>query len=992
MIHPRRLKGSASNIARYYAIGDYYSKGAGEHSEWGGAIAADLHLEGKVDPGVLRDLLAGRVAGQQLGRLLADGSRQHHPGWDFAVNAPKSVSIMALVAGDGGIIEAHEQAVTRALVYLEEHAALRRRIDGEVTEKTTGRLLFARFSEHASRELDPHLHTHVVVLNVTSERSGDRFASLETRAMYAEQMVAGQVYRNELAHLLRERGYEVDFDPRKGLFEIRGVPKDLIADMSRRSAQIDAHAREHGLEGQAARRKSFYETRGAKEKVSLEALHERWRGRLGPHAEQVHHTRAEADKISPREVAVEPMLAARAMLFGLRQSEGSEAVNNLGRLLKTALASHVGEVRLDDVHPLAREHECRHKVLAVRHPTGDEVHTRGRTSRATVRLELALADHLVLALGDAKPIAAREALGVAGARHGLTPEQRLALDHLGLSTDRVTGLHGVAGSGKSTLVAALREAAGARTTLVALAPTSSAAAELGNRAGIESRTVASLLATGGRSLGEDHALIVDEAGQLGNRQAVRLLEISRATGARLMFLGDTHQTGPIEQGKPFWLMLRLGLSSAHLRSAVRQENDKITRAVTLARSRDYAGSLNNLDAVRSGGTNEELAKAMVGEWTRLRPENRARTNMLVLENATRLIVNSKVRETLKVEGAVAAEETRLAILSPAGMTAQEKHFARFYTRGQVVVFSRDDLGLGIARDAEYRVQSAGRNGRGRQVVTLVDEKGRRIDWDPRLGRASRINVFKEDVRNLAGGDRIQWRLVNHELGIRNAERGTVERIDGTIATIRWDRDARVQDLDLSVHRTWDHGYCETVYSAQSKTYDRVFVLAPVASPLVTGQNFYTAITRARFGAKLWTEDRDRLVDRLLRRSGEKTSGIEGLGRIGRDSAAARAERHHERLARIRESQIAQRRERGAVVNRSGPVAAGSQRSDVPIRLAEDAHSIVQIIDRWLRAAADRHRGPDDKNLNAGESERQSAGGKPDRSLAAPRSGGDSHER
>ncbi|MGG2007109.1 hypothetical protein [Novosphingobium resinovorum] len=161
------------------------------------------------------------------------------------------------------------------------------------------------------------------------------------------------------------------------------------------------------------------------------------------------------------------------------------------------------------------------------------------------------------------------------------------------------------------------------------------------------------------------------------------------------------------------------------------------------------------------------------------------------------------------------------------------------------------------------------------MVTLVDEKGRRIDWDPRLGRASRINVFKEDVRNLAGGDRIQWRLVNHELGIRNAERGTVERIDGTIATIRWDRDARVQDLDLSVHRTWDHGYCETVYSAQSKTYDRVFVLAPVASPLVTGQNFYTAITRARFGAKLWTEDRDRLVDRLLRRSGEKTSGSKG---------------------------------------------------------------------------------------------------------------------
>lgn len=89
--------------------------------------------------------------------------------------------------------------------------------------------------------------------------------------------------------------------------------------------------------------------------------------------------------------------------------------------------------------------------------------------------------------------------------------------------------------------------------------------------------------------------------------------------------------------------------------------------------------------------------------------------------------------------------------------------------------------------------------------------------------------------------------MNHELGIKNAERGTVERLDGTIAAIRWDRDGQVRQVDLSQHRTWDHGYAETIYAAQSKTYDRVYVLAPVNSPLVTGQNYYTAITRARFG-------------------------------------------------------------------------------------------------------------------------------------------------
>src|SRR3546814_1153067 len=95
----------------------------------------------------------------------SDLNIQHHTGWDFAVNAPKSVSIMALVAGDDRIIEAHEQAVSVALAYLEEHATMRHRIDGEVTEKTTGRLIWARFTEHASRELDPHLDRKSTRLN-----------------------------------------------------------------------------------------------------------------------------------------------------------------------------------------------------------------------------------------------------------------------------------------------------------------------------------------------------------------------------------------------------------------------------------------------------------------------------------------------------------------------------------------------------------------------------------------------------------------------------------------------------------------------------------------------------------------------------------------------------------------------------------------------------------------------------------------------------------
>lgn len=950
MIHPRRLKGTSSNIARYYTVGDYYKKGADEHSEWGGAIAAELGLSGSVDHDRFKALLAGKVGDQQFGRHRAGGEIEHHPGWDFAVNAPKSVSIMALVAGDDRIVVAHERAVSSALTWLEEHAALRHRSDGEIVHETTGRLLFARFTEHASRELDPHLHTHVVVMNMTNRGAGEPMASLETRAMFAEQMTAGQVYRNALAHHVRELGYDIAFDPRRGLFEISGVPHALIRDMSQRAEQIDAHAREHGLAGQAARTKSFYETRRAKQKAGLDTLHEIWSERSASHAADLGEVRRGADVQGEAEIATDPVTARRAALFGIRQSETREAVNNFGRLVRTGLASHVGEVRLDDVRPLLEEHEQRLKLLRTKRQSGDQLLTRGRTSIQTVRLEIALSEHISLSLADAAPLGSKERIAASLEGATLNAAQRQALTAIATSSDRLVGLHGVAGAGKSTLVKELVAASDPGWSFVAVAPTSSAAANLGHVAGIESRTVARLLGTGGYDLTDRHVLVVDEAGQLGNRQAVRLLEISRETGARMILLGDNKQTGAIEQGKAFWLLQKLGLPTSQLVESVRQETRAMKAAVATARAGDYVASLSHLDKVVSGAGAEALAERMVDEWTRLKPENRATTNILVLENATRLIVNARIRETLKREGVVAAEDTRLQILTSAGMSNQEKRIARFYSGGQVVTFARDNGGIGIARDTEYRVLGVGRDGKGRQIVRLVDEHGRTVSWDPRLGRAAHINIFVADHRALSAGDRIQWRLATKALDLKNAERGTVEKIDGAHATIRWDREQRRQTIDLGTYKTWDHGYAETVYSAQSKTYARAYVLAPVNSGLVNGQNYYTAITRARYGVKLWTEDPERLADKLARRSGEKSSALEALGRLHRDSHRVRGLRDKGRLDHARSETMRERATRKAEREGSGDPLTGPR--GLADLLAGRVRQTAERIDQYLRGLLD----------------------------------------
>lgn len=396
-------------------------------------------------------------------------------------------------------------------------------------------------------------------------------------------------------------------------------------------------------------------------------------------------------------------------------------------------------------------------------------------------------------------------------------------------------------------------------------------------------------------------------------------------------------------------MQRLGLATAELTETRRQQTGTMKESVAKARAADYAGSIADLDKVVSGLAADELAKNLVSEWTRLSPKSRASTNILVLDNAARLIVNHQVRETLKREGVVAAEDTRLQILSPVGHSDQEKQYARFYSGGQVVKFNRDQIASGVSRDGEYRLVGLTRDEKGRQLVRLVDEQGRIHRWDPKTGRPSQVNVFHAEERGLAVGDRIQWRLVSHDLKLKNAQRGTVEKLDGALATIRWDRGKQAQEVDLSQYKTWDHGYGETVYSAQSKTYDRVYVLAPVASPLVHGQNYYTAITRASYGVKLWTEDPEKLVAKLEQRSGEKTSSLEGLGRLDRDRSHIFTARHGDRISQLREGQAYSRQMR-----REQKLERDIRRGDkgehgIAGYLADNARSAFASLDTYLRS-------------------------------------------
>src|SRR5690606_18185981 len=105
---------------------------------------------------------------------------------------------------------AHDRAVGTALQWVENNAlgTRQRTSEGQVFEGT-GSMVVARFTHHTSRNQDPSLHTHSVVMNATEDAQGT-WRSLHSIELFRNKMVAGQIYRNELAREALALGYSLE--------------------------------------------------------------------------------------------------------------------------------------------------------------------------------------------------------------------------------------------------------------------------------------------------------------------------------------------------------------------------------------------------------------------------------------------------------------------------------------------------------------------------------------------------------------------------------------------------------------------------------------------------------------------------------------------------------------------------------------------------------------------------------------------------------------
>ena len=232
-----------SFYANHLSANDYYSESEKIVGHWRGILSFDFDLVSKeVDMESFSMFQRGInpvTGGKLTQRHVTNGPRF----FDFQCAAPKSVSIMSLF--DRRLEEAHREAVTEAMLELEKLAAVRLRKGENVFTnnlETTGRIIYAEFHHTASRALDPQLHTHNVVVNVTLG-SDNKFKALESVEMYRAIRYAGKVYHNKLSALCTKLGYTMEnhYDDKGRIVwkDIKGIPEEVMELYSKRRKEIE---------------------------------------------------------------------------------------------------------------------------------------------------------------------------------------------------------------------------------------------------------------------------------------------------------------------------------------------------------------------------------------------------------------------------------------------------------------------------------------------------------------------------------------------------------------------------------------------------------------------------------------------------------------------------------------------------------------------------------------------------------------------------------
>ncbi|WP_457811100.1 Ti-type conjugative transfer relaxase TraA [Sinorhizobium meliloti] len=345
---------------------------------------------------------------------------------------------------------------------------------------------------------------------------------------------------------------------------------------------------------------------------------------------------------------------------------------------------------------------------------------------------------------------------------GLSDEQRHAIEHI-TGPERIAAVVGFAGAGKSTMLAAAREAWEAQGYQVHGAALSGKAAEgLEESSGIKSRTLASWSRgwDNDRSMiGRDDVFVIDEAGMVGSRQLARFIGEAEQRGAKIVLVGDHEQLQAIGAGAPFRAIAEQ-IGHAELSDIRRQRVDwqrEASVAFATHKTADGLAAYRDHGDIHFAASQDEARAEIVRDYLADREQRPDGTRVAMAHRRADVrALNAAIRSELQSRGQLAQ-----------GKDAGELAFStndgqRSFAPGDRIVFLENSPDLGV------------KNGM--------------------LGTVEHV-----EAGGLSSGPRI------------------IAKLDG--------RNGDSVSIPMESFQAIDHGYATTIHKNQGATVDRAYVLA-----------------------------------------------------------------------------------------------------------------------------------------------------------------------
>ena len=627
---------------------------------------------------------------------------------------------------------------------------------------TTANVVAARFDHIAARPSenaandgygpDPHLHTHVVVMNMTRRPDG-AWRGLDPVEIYRSQAFATAVYRAELARQVQKLGYAISVTGRDGRWELEGCSREQVMAFSQRRQDIEQELARLGVNGAGAAQIAAHRSRLAKDYRDQEALKVEWRQRADAYDIKVDVIAAKALNLGSLWRQSDAPTLTENVRVTIAHTTERDAVPDRRELETFALQHTMGRSILEHVRGAVERHRDDGKLIAIapshRHPIGSF------TTPVMAALE---GDNIVLmreSQSKASAISDAEKIRRWAVRRRLAPDQTAAAEVTLSTRDWLSAIDGRAGAAKTTTVGAIRELAQEEGYFVrGFGPTSGSVKAL-TEAGVLSRTVASLLENPPPEKHGREFWIVDESSLLATRQVNLLLHLAKDAGVeRIVFVGDQRQHHAIEAGRPVYQMQHAGMTIASLNVIRRQRDPELRRAVELAsagKAGEVIEALTQQDRITQIAPAVDRYRAIAEDYLRSYQAEQ-RTVVVSPANEERRELNRTIRELLVERGQVGRDGFELPILTSLDLTRAQRAHARHYAEGDVIRFRRGSLKLGIERGSYATVEASDlRHDR----LTIRTSAGAAIEYAPQRLRG--VEVFRPESRTLSVGDRIQFR-------------------------------------------------------------------------------------------------------------------------------------------------------------------------------------------------------------------------------------------